>query len=90
MADLMFPAPVSADAPQPAMVAPPSVKFTAPFGFEPVTVAVKVTVAPTRAGFAGLATVVVVAVVPTAETCTDNAEGDADNTLMVMLFALST
>jgi hypothetical protein len=55
----VLPAPVSATAPQPEMVAPLSVKFTAPAGALPVTDAVNVTLVPTSVGFAELETVVV-------------------------------
>jgi hypothetical protein len=54
----VLPAPVSATAPQPGSVVPPSVKLTAPDGALPVTDAVKVTLVPTTAGFAELETVV--------------------------------
>src|ERR1700674_3399938 len=60
----VFPAPVSATAPQPLMVAPPSMKFTLPVGAVPVTDAVKVTLAPTVEGSTELTSVVVVAVPP--------------------------
>src|SRR5450432_236324 len=46
----VFPAPVSATAPQPLMVVPPSVKLIVPVGAEPVTEAVKATLAPTVEG----------------------------------------
>ncbi len=51
----LLPEPVSATAPQLAMLVPPSVKFTAPVGALPLTVAVKVTLAPTIEGLAELA-----------------------------------
>ena len=51
----VLPEPVSATAPQLAMLVPPSVKFTAPVGPLPLTVAVKVTLAPTIEGLAELA-----------------------------------
>ena len=50
----------SETAPQPVMVVPPSVKATGPVGAVPVTVAVKVTLLPTREGLTELASVVVV------------------------------
>ena len=46
---------------QPAIVVPESLKLTEPLGAAPATVAVKVTIDPTVAGFAELKTVVVVA-----------------------------
>jgi hypothetical protein len=55
----VLPAPVSATAPQVAMVVPPSVKLTVPVGALPVTDAVNVTFVPTIAGFAELETAVV-------------------------------
>jgi hypothetical protein len=55
----VLPAPVSATAPQVAMVIPPSVKLTVPVGALPVTDAVNVTLVPTIAGFAELETAVV-------------------------------
>jgi len=54
-----LPEPVSATAEQPASDAPPSVKLTVPVGDAPVTVAVKVTLAPTVDGFSELTCVVV-------------------------------
>src|ERR1022692_120349 len=55
----VLPAPLSATAAQPAMVVPASEKLTAPVGALPVTVAVKVTLAPAFAGLAELARPVV-------------------------------
>jgi hypothetical protein len=55
-----FPDPASATAPQPAMLVPASVKFTAPVGALPLTVAVKLTLAPMIEGLAELATPVAV------------------------------
>ena len=60
----VFPAPLKATPAQPAIDVPPSVKFTLPVGFVPVTVAVKVTGAPTVAGLAELASVVPAGVTP--------------------------
>src|SRR5436853_522069 len=60
----MLPEPVSPTVAQPAIEAAPSLKFTVPVGVVPVTVAVKVTLAPTVDGFGALASVVVVAVPP--------------------------
>jgi len=54
----VLPLPVSATALQPEMAVPPSVKLTVPEGLLPVTVAVKVTLAPTIDGLSELATVV--------------------------------
>ena len=59
----VLPAPLSATAAQPAMVAPASVKLTGPVGAVPVTEAVKVTFPPTIDGLLALATPVVEAVV---------------------------
>ena len=53
--------PLSATALQPLIALPPSVKLTLPVGALPVTVAVKVTLAPTVDGLSELDTVVVVA-----------------------------
>ncbi len=57
----VLPLPPSAAVPQPAMLVPPSVKFTVPVGALPVTDAVNVTLAPTIDGLVPLATPVVVA-----------------------------
>ena len=70
-----LPAPVSATAEQPAIDVPPSVKFTVPVGAAPVTVAVKVTLAPTVDGFNELTCVVVVAFLLT--TCDKAALAEA-------------
>ncbi len=52
---LLFAAPAgNATALQPAMALPPSVKATLPVGATPLTVAVKVTTAPTSDGLANL------------------------------------
>src|SRR2546423_14929599 len=73
VAVLLLPEPVSATAPHPASGAPPSaIKLTLPVGFVPATVAVNVTVAPTVAGLAELATIVVV--VATAVMTCDSGE----------------
>ena len=53
--------PLSATALQPLIALPPSEKLTLPVGALPVTVAVKVTLAPTVDGLSELDTVVVVA-----------------------------
>jgi hypothetical protein len=55
----LLPAPLSATAAQPAMVVPASEKLTGPVGALPVTVAVKVKLAPAFAGLAELARPVV-------------------------------
>src|SRR5437867_3071315 len=55
---LLLPLPVRPAAAQPEMDAPLSVKLTVPVGLLPDTVAVKVTVLPTVAGLAELASVV--------------------------------
>src|SRR6266702_164084 len=56
----VLPLPPSATAAQPLIELPPSVKPTVPVGALPVTVAVKVTFAPTVDGLSELASVVVV------------------------------
>ncbi len=55
----VLPAPTSATAPQPAIVAPSTVKLTVPVGATPATLAVNVTDAPTTDGLAELAMPVV-------------------------------
>jgi len=61
VAFLLLPLPLSATVAQPAIGPPPSaLKLTLPVGFAPVTVAVKVTVAPANAGVPDVASVVVV------------------------------
>ena len=70
-----LPDPVSATAPQLAMLVPPSVKLTVPVGALPVTVAVKVTLAPTIEGLAEL--VIPVAVPDVLTTCDSTALLDA-------------
>src|SRR5438105_2852379 len=56
---LVLPLPASATALHPASTLPPLAKATVPVGLLPVTVAVKVTLAPMVAGLAELASVVV-------------------------------
>src|SRR5579884_298694 len=62
VAHVACPLPFSACAPQPVMVAPPSLKFAVPVGVPPaeLTVAVKVTDCPYTEGFVPEVTVVVV------------------------------
>src|SRR6187200_2700266 len=60
VAVLLFPEPLNATAPQPAMVVPPSVKLTVPVGAAPATVAVNVTFDPAKAGLPEPVRVVVV------------------------------
>ena len=60
MAVRMLPLPVRMTLAQPAIEMPPSVKFTAPVGPTPLTLAVNVTLAPTIEGFALVARPVVV------------------------------
>lgn len=55
----VFPEPESALAEQPESDVPLRVKLTVPLGEDPVTVAVKVTLAPTAAGLSELAIAVV-------------------------------
>src|ERR1019366_4614065 len=59
----------SATAPQPAIVLPPSAKFTLPVGPLPVTDAVNVTPVPTVDGFSELMSVVVLAICVELTTC---------------------
>src|ERR1700741_5023426 len=59
----------NATAAQPVSVAPSAVKPTLPLGALPVTVAVKVTLAPTSDGLAELARLVVLAVLLLLTTC---------------------
>ena len=59
----VLPEPLSATAEQPLSELAPSRKFTLPVGALPVTVAVKVTLAPAAEGLSELVSVVVVAVV---------------------------
>ena len=56
-----LPLPARTTAEQPTIDVPPSVKLTVPVGDVPVTVAVKVTLAPGADGFSELTWVVVVA-----------------------------
>ena len=87
----LLPVPANATALQPEIGLPPSVKLTVPVGLLPVTVAVKVTLEPTVAGFAELATVVVVALPTPFVTVTDT---ELDVALLTMMLtpplALST
>ena len=62
---------------QPAIDVPPSLKLTVPVGAEPVTVAVKVTLAPTIDGVSDVATVVDVATAAGLTTCDSAALVDA-------------
>ena len=57
-----LPMPLTADAAQPLIEVPPSLKFTLPVGAVPTTVAVKVTLVPTVDGLTELASVVVAVV----------------------------
>ena len=64
---LLLPLPVgSATAPQPAIVVPSAVKPTLPVGALPVTVAVKVTLAPTVEGVKEVASAVLLVALLTA------------------------
>ena|SRR5437660_1619726 len=60
----LLPLPANATAEQPAIDVAPSLKLSDPVGFTPVTVAVKLTLAPTLEGFAELVSVVVVVAAP--------------------------
>ena len=64
-----MPMPVTADAAQPLIDVPPSLKFTLPVGAVPLTVAVNVTLAPDVDGLSELATAVVLVVIPWFTTC---------------------
>src|SRR5437660_11549420 len=55
----LLPLPANATAEQPAIDVAPSLKLTVPVGFTPLTVAVKLTLAPTLEGFAELVSVFV-------------------------------
>ena len=63
----ILPLPPRATAEQPLIEVPPLVKFTAPVGARPLTVAVNVTLAPTIEGFAELARPVVVVALTSCE-----------------------
>ena len=65
----VLPLPASATAAQPASDVAPSLKLTVPVGADPVTVAVKVTLAPTIDGVSDVATVVDVATAAGLTTC---------------------
>jgi hypothetical protein len=65
--------PVTAEAAQPLIDVPPSLKFTLPVGAAPVTVAVNVTLAPTVDGLSELVSVVVLVVIPWFTTCDNGA-----------------
>src|SRR5450631_830156 len=78
---------------QPVIVLPPSVKATVPVGAAPVTVAVKLSLAPTIDGFGALDSVVVVVVLPPIATDTvsnPDAPAVALMTLIVTPVVLST
>lgn len=68
---------------------PPSVKLTVPVGALPVTLAVKVTLAPSADGLAELTSVVVVGVPAPIATVTLSAVGDAEPTVIVTPYVLS-
>src|SRR5450755_2822375 len=79
----------SATAAQPVRVVPSAVKVTLPVGARPVTVAVKVTLAPTTDEMAELASVVVVVLVPPMLTVRVSALEVALLTVTLMPLALS-
>src|SRR5437867_2134019 len=79
----ILPVPASATAAQPAIDVAPSLKLTVPVGLAPVTVAVKVTFAPTVDGLVELLSVVVVAVPPAVVTLTVSALALAPSTMML-------
>ena len=62
----VFPLPDNDRAEHPLIEVPPSTKLTVPVGATPVTLAVKVMLAPSAAGFEELASVVLVLATPTA------------------------
>src|SRR2546427_12169523 len=78
---LVLPGPLSAEAAQPLIEFPPSVKVTVPVGLDPVTVAVNVTFAPTTDGLTELVNFVVEGVAPDALIWTENAAGGAEAAL---------
>ena len=73
----VLPLPASATAAQPAIDAAPSLKLTVPVGAEPVTDAVKVTLAPAIDGVSDVASVVDVATAAGLTTCDSAALVDA-------------
>ncbi len=77
----LLPLPAKATAEQPLIVLPPSVKATDPVGAVPLTVAVKVTFAPTVDGLSELASVVVLAAAPPTVTLTVSALEVAPSTI---------
>jgi len=83
-----LPVPASATAVQPDSATPLLLNATVPVGDEPVTVAVKVTLAPATAGFADVARAVVVVVtlgaLPAEDTCTVTPVAVDDRTLNVV------
>src|SRR5262245_65817797 len=85
----VLPLPESATAEQPESDVTPSAKFTLPVGLVPVTVAVKVTLAPAVDGLAELTRVVVVAAPPPLVTLTVKALALAAVTMMFTPYALS-
>src|SRR6266404_2025603 len=85
----LLPLPANATAEQPAIDVAPSLKLTDPLGLVPVTVAVKLTLAPTVEGFAELLRVVVVAAPPEVVTLTVSALALAPVTMMLMPYVLS-
>src|SRR5207248_679941 len=78
----ILPEPVSATAAQPLIDVAPSWKLTDPVGLVPVTVAVKVTLAPAVEGLAELASVVVLAAPLPLVTLTVSALEVAPRTMM--------
>src|SRR6266571_4488183 len=84
-----LPEPVTTTAPQPESETPPSVKLTGPVGLVPVTVAVRVTLAPTVDGLEELASVVVVGAPPEVVTLTVSALGLAEVTMTLTPYVLS-
>src|SRR5438132_13790959 len=85
----LLPLPLKATAEQAAIDVAPSLKLTDPVGLVPVTVAVKVTLAPTVDGFGALASVVVVAAPPGTVTWTVSTVALAEIALMVIPLLLS-
>ena len=80
----VLPLPVNATAEHAAIDVAPSLKLTVPVGLAPVTVAVKVTLAPIVDGLEELESVVVVAVPPPVVTLTVSAPALAPVTMTLM------
>lgn len=86
----VLPEPLSVIALQPAIAVPLSVKLTVPVGEVPVTLAVNVTLAPSADGLAELVNAVVVGLPASIETVTLSEVGEADPTVIVTPYVVST